>query len=107
MPERLLTWKEVSMGGVVTDPGSAAEYPTGTWRSSHPVHDMEQCTHCMICWVYCPDAAIIVEDGRWTRFDHDHCKGCGICANVCPVTTKRPHQVTGQAGKVIQMVPGA
>lgn len=105
MSEKLLTWKEARMGGTVTEPGSSVNYLTGTWRSLRPVHDMEQCTHCMICWVYCPDAAIIVEEGRWARIDYDHCKGCGICAQVCPVNIKKPHAVTGQMGHVLQMVP--
>jgi pyruvate ferredoxin oxidoreductase delta subunit len=105
MPDKLLTWKETSIGGVVTEPGSSAEYHTGSWRSQRPVHDMEHCTHCMICWVYCPDSSIIVEDGRWVRFDYDHCKGCGICAEVCPVKVKEPHEVTEEMGKVIQMIP--
>lgn len=107
MPSKLLTWKEVCPGGTVTTPGSSVDYHTGTWRSERPVHDTEQCTHCMICWVYCPDAAIIVEGGRWIRFDYDHCKGCGVCAQVCPVNLKNPHAVTGQLGKVIQMVHDA
>ena len=105
MPEKLLTWKEVCPGGTVTEPGSSVGYRTGTWRAERPVHDMEQCTHCMICWVYCPDATIIVEGGRWAHFDYEHCKGCGICAQTCPVNIKKPHAVTGQMGKVIQMVP--
>lgn len=105
MAEKLLTWKEARIAGIVTEAGSSVEYLTGAWRSMRPVHDMEQCTHCLICWVYCPDASIIVEDGRWVRFDYDHCKGCGICAEVCPVNLKKPHAVTGQMGKVIQMVP--
>jgi len=104
MSEGLLNWKEVCPGGTVTEPGSSVAYHTGTWRSMRPVHDMEQCTHCMICWVYCPDMAIIVEDGRWKEIDYDHCKGCGICAEVCPVKIKQPHTVTGEMGKVIQMV---
>ncbi len=105
MTEKQMTWKEARIAGIVTEAGSSVEYLTGAWRSLRPVHDMEQCTHCLICWVYCPDASIIVEDGRWVRFDYDHCKGCGICAEVCPVNLKRPHAVTGQMGKVIQMVP--
>ncbi|MBN1483999.1 MAG: 4Fe-4S binding protein [Chloroflexia bacterium] len=105
MPDKLLSWKEAAMGGVVTRPGSSADYHTGTWRSTRPVHDDEQCVHCLTCWVYCPDSAIIVQDGRWTAFDYDHCKGCGICAEVCPVNIKQPHAVTGEMGHVIQMIP--
>ena len=97
------TWKEATIGGVVLEPGCAAEYETGTWRAERPVHDMSKCTHCLICWVYCPDGAIVVKDGRWTEIDYYHCKGCGICANVCPVKVEA-HEVTGKAGKVIQMV---
>ena len=33
----------------------------------------------------CPDSSIPVDaDGKRTDFDYDHCKGCGICAEVCP-----------------------
>jgi pyruvate ferredoxin oxidoreductase delta subunit len=125
MSDKLLTWREVCPGGTVTEAGSSAEYRTGTWRTERPVLDAgsslnfetgdwrsdkpiwdgKKCTHCMICWVYCPDATIIVENGRWVRFDYEHCKGCGICAQTCPVSVKNPHAVTGQMGKVIQMIP--
>jgi len=97
------TWKETTMGGVVLEAGSSANYKTGTWRTLRPVHDMENCTHCMMCWIFCPDSAIVVKDGRWVAFDYDHCKGCGICASVCPAKAKA-HEVTGKEGKVIQMV---
>ena len=33
---------------------------------------------------FCPDMAVIVEDGRVVGFDYKHCKGCGICAKECP-----------------------
>lgn len=103
MRKEKATWKEANVAGLVFEPGSSAEYNTGTWRTLRPVHDMDKCTHCMICWAYCPDSSIIVKDGRWIRFDYDHCKGCGICASVCPAKVDA-HEHTGKAGKVIQMV---
>ena len=30
------------------------------------------------------NGCIPVVDGKRLAFDMDHCKGCGICANVCP-----------------------
>jgi pyruvate ferredoxin oxidoreductase delta subunit len=105
MPNLEATWKEASWGGVVYEAGNSVEYITGGWRSFRPIRDMEQCTHCMICWVYCPDSAVLVKDGKVVGFDYDHCKGCGICAQECPVNVKEPHEYTGQMGKVIQMVP--
>lgn len=104
MPTKEASWKEVNIGGIVLEPGSTAGYNTCTWRVQRPVHDMNKCTHCLICWVYCPDSAIVVKDGRWLEIDYYHCKGCGICANVCPVKVEA-HEVTGKAGKVLQMVP--
>jgi pyruvate ferredoxin oxidoreductase delta subunit len=59
----------------------------------------------MVCWVSCPDSAIIVKDSKVVGFDLDHCKGCGICAAVCPIKVKEPHSETGEMGHVIQMVP--
>jgi len=103
MAKQKATWKEANIAGLVFEPGSSAEYHTGTWRTLRPVHDMSKCTHCMLCWVYCPDSSIIVKDNRFAGIDYDHCKGCGICANVCPAKVEA-HQHTGEAGKVIQMV---
>ena len=104
MPNVEATWKEISPGGVVYEAGNSVEYHTGGWRTLRPLRDTDQCTHCMICWVYCPDSSIIVKESKIVAFDYDHCKGCGICANVCPVKIKKPHSHTGEMGSVIQMV---
>ncbi len=77
-------WKEIPPAGLILKAGNAEEYKTGDWRTERPVIDKEKCTNCLICWISCPDTAIIVEDGEFKGFDLDHCKGCGICANVCP-----------------------
>ncbi|MCL2143146.1 MAG: 4Fe-4S binding protein [Methanomassiliicoccaceae archaeon] len=75
----------VTPGGRVTEPGSAMKFETGDWRSFRPVLDREMCIDCMTCWIYCPDDSIIVKDGsKMGGFRMTHCKGCGICAKMCP-----------------------
>jgi pyruvate ferredoxin oxidoreductase delta subunit len=84
MANELRNWQDLPIGGLIIDAGNAAEYDTGDWRAFRPVFNAEGCTHCMFCWLYCPDASVIVEDGRMVGIDYKHCKGCGICAEVCP-----------------------
>jgi len=77
-------WKKIPVAGLIVDAGNAREYKTGDWRTQKPVIDRDLCTNCLTCWVNCPDSSIIVEEGKFKEFDYDHCKGCGICAGVCP-----------------------
>ena len=65
------------------EPGSAGR--TGTWRDSRPVIDESKCTRCLLCWLYCPEDTILRRDDDMVYVDYEYCKGCGICANVCPV----------------------
>jgi pyruvate ferredoxin oxidoreductase delta subunit len=62
---------------------------TGDWRNKRPVLTAASCSAvklgketCQLCWVYCPDAC--VSRGIGPEFDLEHCKGCGICAEMCP-----------------------
>ena len=80
-----LGWKEIPEGGLIIKAGNSATYETGSWRSARPVRDVDKCTNCLICWVYCPDSSILTSDGKLTGIDYSHCKGCGICAEECPV----------------------
>jgi pyruvate ferredoxin oxidoreductase delta subunit len=84
MGKKMKKRKKPPLGGVILEAGSANTYDTGGWRKLRPVLDKEKCTNCLICWVMCPDSAIIVEDGKMVGFDMEHCKGCGICATECP-----------------------
>jgi pyruvate ferredoxin oxidoreductase delta subunit len=71
------------MAATVTEPGSSLKYKTGDWRSRKPIVHTDKCANCLICWIYCPDSAIIREE-KWVAVNYDYCKGCGICAHECP-----------------------
>ncbi len=79
-------WKELPIGGLILNSGNASDYKTGTWRVKKPVYIEERCIQCFLCWIYCPDMAINVENGEVKGVDYYHCKGCGICARQCPTT---------------------
>ena len=89
MSEKKPNWKELPMGGLIIKAGNAQEYKTGEWRTFKPVWVEEKCIHCLQCWIMCPDSSVLVKDGKMTGFDLDHCKGCGICVNTCPVKPEK------------------
>jgi len=82
--EEKLGWKSLPIGGLLLEAGSSMKYKTGDWRASRPVVDSNKCTNCLICWIYCPDAAINRGE-KVVEINYDFCKGCGICAAECPV----------------------
>ena len=58
------------------------------WRIIKPVYNKDYCIDCQFCWIYCPDISIISRDKKMIGVDYDHCKGCGICVEVCPTNPK-------------------
>jgi pyruvate ferredoxin oxidoreductase delta subunit len=58
------------------------------WRIEKPVFNKDYCIDCQFCWIYCPDMSIIARDKKMVGVDMDHCKGCGICVEVCPTNPK-------------------
>ena len=60
----------------------------GDWRVDKPVLNKEFCIDCQNCWIYCPDMCIISKDKKPVKIDYNHCKGCGICVDVCPTNPK-------------------
>jgi pyruvate ferredoxin oxidoreductase delta subunit len=79
------SWKDIPEGGLILESGNSMKYKTGSWRSQKPIRDKEKCINCLICWIYCPDGAIIVENEKIKEINYDYCKGCGICENECPM----------------------
>jgi len=56
---------------------------TAGWRTFRPVIHLEACTKCNVCWKFCPDVAIRIDEQGWPVVLLDYCKGCGICAEEC------------------------
>jgi len=83
-------WKDIPIGGMILEAGNAEEYRTGGWRAFRPLRGEAACINCMQCWLFCPDSSILVdaENEEMVGFDLEHCKGCGICASVCPVNAR-------------------
>jgi pyruvate ferredoxin oxidoreductase delta subunit len=77
-------WEKAPMGATVLTAGNAEDFNTGDWRSEKPVWEEGKCRQCLICWISCPDSSITVKDEKRGDFNYEHCKGCGICAKICP-----------------------
>lgn len=72
------------IGGVVLSKKTTVK-KTGGWRYKKPVWDKSKCIHCMLCYTHCPENAITLKNGKRDKTNLDFCKGCGLCAKVCPV----------------------
>jgi 2-oxoacid:acceptor oxidoreductase delta subunit (pyruvate/2-ketoisovalerate family) len=88
-----VTLPSESYGKVNVGPGSSWQNMTGTWRTNTPHYLKEKCIRCLRCWFSCPEGCIHRLDDDYEKWDFRYCKGCGICAQVCPV-------------KAIEMVKG-
>jgi pyruvate ferredoxin oxidoreductase delta subunit len=80
-----ITWRDLELGGAITEPGSSRFYKTGDWKSFKPVVDKNKCIKCGLCYIFCPDAAIYEDNEGFFVANLDYCKGCGICASECYV----------------------
>lgn len=78
-------WQDLPIGGLILEAGNSDEYETGGWRALCPIVDMDKCNHCLLCYIFCPDVAVMTKDGKMLGMNLRYCKGCGICAAVCPV----------------------
>ena len=70
-------------------PATSVQVRTGLWRTMRPVIDYGLCHRCVwVCSTLCPDSAIRVRADGAPEIDYEHCKGCLVCAAVCP-----PHAI--------------
>ena len=82
--ENELTWKDLEIGAIVTEPGNAREYRTGDWRSQKPTYDFSRCIKCGVCQLYCPEGCVEQNADGYFEANMFWCKGCGICSIECP-----------------------
>ena len=82
--ESELTWKDLEIGCIVTEPGSSREYRTGDWRSQKPTYNFTRCIKCGLCQIYCPEGCIGQNADGYFEANMFWCKGCGICPRECP-----------------------
>jgi len=107
MANDMMGWDEFEIGAMLRSFDGAIENIAGTlpedrnysannshtasvsdWRIEKPVYNKDYCIDCQFCWVYCPDISIISRDKKMIGVDMDHCKGCGVCVEVCPTNPK-------------------
>ena len=80
----LKSWQELPTAGAMI-PAEVAVPHTDGWRTGlKPSVDLSLCVNCLLCWLYCPDSAVVLDGTVFTGFDLDVCKGCEICAEACP-----------------------
>ena len=82
-PEGEYKWRDLEIGSIVTEPGSAAQYKTGDWRSQRPTYNFSRCIKCALCQIFCPEGCIHENEEGYYEADLYYCKGCGICAREC------------------------
>jgi len=68
----------------LVEPASSLKVKTGEWKVLQPAVNHQKCTKCFKCVVYCPDLCIEEKNSRITP-NLDFCKGCALCAKLCPV----------------------
>ncbi len=72
--------------GVTAQPGTSRANKTGSWRTGEsPKFLHVRCTACDLCALCCPEGCVSGEGKNTYWADYDYCKGCGICAQICPV----------------------
>ncbi len=76
---------KINPGAVIDKPGSSALAKKVSYRSFRPVIDYSKCIKCGKCWMFCPDMAFKQRKDKHFENIEAYCKGCGLCAKVCPV----------------------
>jgi pyruvate ferredoxin oxidoreductase delta subunit len=82
---KLKSWKEIPLGGKIVNPGNSANNKTGFWSSKKPAINHQECIKCKQCVASCPEQCMALnEEKNQIAVDDNYCKGCGVCAEICP-----------------------
>lgn len=71
--------------GPWADPEQLHSVKTGEWRYQRPITKVGKCCQCGTCYLFCPTGCI-TNRGDHFAADLEYCKGCGLCAKLCPVS---------------------
>jgi pyruvate ferredoxin oxidoreductase gamma subunit len=91
--EPLWGYETQPIGGIIPQPGNTIWNDLSASRTgSLPAFNRENCIHCGLCDLVCPDYCLVWEDGeKGGRFerelmgvDYRYCKGCMRCVETCP-----------------------
>ena len=85
MKQQNKTKIKINKAAVITNVGNSEIAKKVSFRNFKPVTDFSKCTKCGRCWQYCPDIAFKQNDKGYFENIERFCKGCGICAKLCPV----------------------
>lgn len=93
MPEQKLGFRNMPIGGVITEIGNMITHDLSASRSGLvPKFLSDKCIHCGLCDITCPDMVFQFELGEYKGLermlnkgmDIAHCKGCMRCVKICP-----------------------
>jgi len=91
--EPLYGFETQPLGGVIPEPGNTIWNDLTASRTGFlPAFNRENCIHCGLCYLVCPDFCLVWENGeKGGRFerelmgvDYRYCKGCMRCVETCP-----------------------
>ena len=72
-------------GPLTSKPKTSKSNKTGSWRTEvKPKFLQKDCIACKMCLLVCPENCISGQEKNTFSCDLNYCKGCGICAMICP-----------------------
>ncbi|MFH0762944.1 MAG: 4Fe-4S dicluster-binding protein [Candidatus Omnitrophota bacterium] len=72
-------------GPLIVKPQKSKGDNTGAWRVQfQPKFLQKNCIACNMCLLACPEHCISGKEKNTYQTNYNYCKGCGLCAKICP-----------------------